>query len=138
MNEASIPTTPPNSISEQQIADACAVIYQFVKAPDPDTGELTDQKLETRLYRDYLDNQAAYIDARQAYSDAYLKAQKTAIGRNTWPIVASAFQLPVNNAYEKWRAGGADEVEQALAILASSSKTISGNLKEEAGEQEEE
>lgn len=136
MNELNIPTTLPNPISEQQIADACAVLYQFAKAPDPDTGEVTDQKLETQLYRDYLDNQAVYIDARRAYSDAYLKAQKTAIGRNTWPMVASTFQLSVNNAYEKWRAGGADKVEQALAILTTSSKTISGNLKEEAGEQE--
>lgn len=134
MDEESIPKAPTNSVTEQQIADAFAVIYQIVNAPDPDTGEVIPQKAETQLYRNYLDNQATYIEARQTYSDAYLKAQKTAIGRNTWPIVASTFQLPVTRAYEKWRAGGADKIEQALAILTTSSTTVVGNLKEEARE----
>lgn len=138
MDEESIPKAPTNPVTEQQIADACAVLYQIVNAPDPDTGEITPQKGETQLYRNYLDNQAAYIEARRAYSDAYLKAQKTVLGRNTWPMVAPTFQLSVTRAYEKWRAGDADKIEQALAILTTSSTTVIGDLKEEAREQEKE
>jgi hypothetical protein len=117
MDEVSIPKQPPHSTNEKQLADAYAVLYQIVNAPDPDTGVVTPQKVETQLYRDYLDNQAAYHNARLVYSEAHLEAMKTPIGRNRWPLVASTLQLPVKAAYDKWRSGGADKIEQALAII---------------------
>ena len=52
-----------------------------------------------------------------AYSAALQEASKTAAGRNAWPIVAGTLQLPVKQAYDRWRAGGAAKVEEALAII---------------------
>lgn len=120
MDEVSIPTQPPNPTSEKPLADAYAVLYRIVNTTAPDTGVVTPQKVETQLYRDYLDNQAAYHNARFAYNEAYLEAKKTRIGRNRWPLVASTLQLPVKTAYDKWRLGGADKIEQALAIINNS------------------
>lgn len=120
MDEVNIPKQPPNPTSEKQLADAYAVLYRIVNTTDPDTGVVTPQKVETQLYRDYLDNQAAYHNARLAYNQAYLEAKKTPIRRKTWPLVASTLQLPVKTAYDKWRSGSTDKIEQALAIINSS------------------
>lgn len=122
LDGVSIPAQPPNPAIEKQLTDADAVLYRLVNQTDPDTGEVTQKKLETQLYRDYLDNNAAYSNARIAYIGAYFEAQKTTIGINTWPLIASTLQLPVKTAYDKWRSGGADKVEQAIAIQNTSSQ----------------
>jgi hypothetical protein len=120
MDEVSIPKQLPYPTSEKQLADVYAVLYRIVNTTDPDTGVVTPQQVETQLYRDYLDNQAAYHNARLVYNEAYLEAKKTPIGKNRWLFVASTLQLPVKAAYDKWRSGGADKIEQALAIINNS------------------
>lgn len=122
LDGVSIPAQPPNPAIEKQLSDADAVLYRVVDTVDPDTGALTPKRVETQLYRDFLDNQAAYNAARIGYIGAYLEAQKTATGRNTWPLIASTLQLPVKQAYDRWRSAGADKVEQAMAIINTSSQ----------------
>jgi hypothetical protein len=117
MDEVNIPKQLPYPTSEKQLADVYAVLYRIVNTTDPDTGVVTPQKVETQLYRDYLDNQAAYHNARLVYNEAYLEAKKTPIGKSRWLFVASTLQLPVKAAYDKWRSGDADKIEQALAII---------------------
>lgn len=122
LDGVSIPAQPPNPAIEKQLNDAEAVLYRQISQTDPDTGAVTQKTAESQLYRDYLDNQAAYNNTRIAYIGAYLEAQKTAVGRNTWPLVASTQQLPVKTAYDRWRSAGADKVEQAIAIKNTSSQ----------------
>ena len=122
MDGVSIPAQAPNPAIEKQLADADAVLYRLVSVTDPDTGEVSKKKLESTLYRDYLDNQSAYNNARISYIAAYLEAQKTTTGKNTWPLIASTLQLPVRTAYDRWRSAGADKVEQAMAIINTSSQ----------------
>ena len=117
-----IPAQPPNPAIEKQLTDADAVLYRVVDMIDPDTGASVPKRIETQLYRDYLDNQAAYNAARIGYIGAYLEAQKTTSGKNTWPLIATTLQLPVRQAYDRWRSGGADRVEQAMAIINTSSQ----------------
>ena len=102
--------------------DSHDLLFRNVDVTDPDTGEHQTKVAETVLYRDYLDNQASYTNARQAYIAAYLEAQKTAGGRNTWPLIAPSLQVPVKTAYDRWRAESADKVEQAIAIINTSSQ----------------
>jgi hypothetical protein len=83
---------------------------------------VTKKKVESQVYRDYLDNQTAYNAARIAYIGAYLEAQKTATGRNTWPLLASTLQIPVKQAFDRWRAGDASKVEQNIAIKTTSTQ----------------
>jgi hypothetical protein len=122
LDGVSIPVQPPNPAIEKQLSDADALLYRLINVTDPDTGAVTQKKLESQLYRDYLDNQAAYNNTRIAYLGAYLESQKTEVGRNTWPLLASTQQLPVKTAFDRWRSAGADKVEQAIAIQNTSSQ----------------
>jgi hypothetical protein len=117
MDDASISDRSAGNTREQQLANAHAILFRVVKAIDPDTGSLTFQTVETPLYSDYLNSQAAYNSARLAYTEAYLEAQKTSTGRSTWPMVAPTLQLPVNTAYDRWRSGDADAIERAIATI---------------------
>jgi hypothetical protein len=118
----SIPAQEPNPVIEKQLRDADDYLYRLVNVTDPETGEVHQEKRETLVYSDYLANQIAYNNAVALYAGAYLKAQETASGRNTWPLLASSLQLPVKMAYDKWRAGDASKVEQALAIKTTSAQ----------------
>lgn len=118
----SIPAQKPNPAIEKQLADADAVLYRTVDMVDPDTGETTPTRIQTVLYRDYLTNQSDYNILSAGYTAAYLAAQETATGRNTWPLIAGSLQLPVRQAYDKWRANGAGKVEEAMAIINTSSQ----------------
>lgn len=123
LDGVSIPAQSPDPALEKQLKDADKVLYRTVTVFDDDTGKEEQKRLETREHRDYLANQAAYQVARIAYIGAYTEAQKTAAGRNTWPLFASTIQMPVRTAYRKWRSGGgADKVEQAMAIANTSSQ----------------
>lgn len=117
-----IPAQPADPAIEKQLANADAVLYRWIDVTDPETGEVSKKHVETVLYSDYQTNQAAYNAARIGYIGAYLEAQKTTTGKNTWPLIASTLQLPVRTAYDKWRAGGADKIEQAQAIISTSNQ----------------
>ncbi len=117
-----IPAQAPNPAVEKQLKDAENYLFRMVNVTDPDTGEVTQKKMESQVYRDYLDNQSAYNNARIAYIGAYMEAQKTATGRNTWPMVATTLQIPVKTTYDRWRAEDASKVEQNLAIKTTSTQ----------------
>jgi len=122
LDGVSIPAQQPNPAIEKQLQDANDVLYRLIDVTDPDTGAVTKKTAETSLYRDYLDNQSYYNNTRVVYIGAYLEAQKTVTGKNTWPLIGGTLQLPVKAAYDKWRSGFADKVEQALAIINTSSQ----------------
>jgi hypothetical protein len=122
LDGVAIPAQPANPAIEAQLAAADAVLFRNVDMIDDETGESVTRRIESQLYRDYLDNQNAYNAARMGYVGAYLEAQKTTTGKNTWPLLASTLQIPVRQAYDRWRAAGADKVEQAIAILNTSSQ----------------
>jgi hypothetical protein len=117
-----IPAQPPNPAIEKQLNDAENYLFRQIDVTDPDTGVVTKKKMESQVYRDYLDNQSVYNNARIAYIGAFLEAQKTATGKNTWPMIASTLQMPVKTAYDRWRAGDASKVEQNLAIKTTSTQ----------------
>ena len=119
MDEESTHPSCSNSDTEE-LARAYAILYQVIETVDSDSGETVLTGVKTPLYRTYLDNQSAYHDARLAYNKAYQDAQKTDAERGMWPMVASTLQMPVKSAYAKWRAGGADQIEQALSIINNS------------------
>jgi hypothetical protein len=115
------------SALEQTLQEAEAVLWREIDAVDPETGQVAKQRTETDLYRDYLQYQQAYIDASLAYNAEFQEAQKTAQGRGTWPLIAGTKQLPVKQAYDRWRAAGADKIEQALAIIDQLPKAPKGD-----------
>ncbi|MEI6696819.1 MAG: hypothetical protein WCO13_12195 [Bacteroidota bacterium] len=117
LQSVAIPKQPANPANEAQLNAAYAVLWRSVDVTDPDTGEVKPLTMETQLYRDYLDNQTAYQNARLAYLQAYLAAQETSQGRNTWPLISPTMQIPVKQAWDKWRSGKADLIEQNLAIM---------------------
>jgi hypothetical protein len=122
LDGAHIPAQPTNPAVEKQLQDAEKFLFRLVDMTDPDTGAVTQKKMESQVYRDYLDNQSAYNNARIAYIGAYMEARKTATGKNTWPMVASTLQIPVKTAYDRWRAADASKVEQNIAIKTTSTQ----------------
>lgn len=122
LDSVQVPAQAPNPAIEKQLLDATNVLFRIIDVTDPETGEHSSKTVESVLYRNYLDNQANYSNARMAYISAYLEAQKTSTGRNTWPMVAPSLQIPVKAAYDRWRAESADKIEQAIAIMNTSSQ----------------
>ncbi len=122
LNGISIPKQPANPALDAQINNAYNFLFRSVNETDSDTGQVIPRVIESQVYRDYLDNQTAYSNARLAYVGAYLAAQETPQGKNTWPLIAPTLQIPVKQAWDKWRAGNADKVEQNLAIMTTSSQ----------------
>ena len=119
LQAVAIPKQPANPANEAQQNAAYAVLWRSVDVTDPDTGDVKPLTMETQLYRDYLDNQTAYQNARLAYLQSYLVAQETPQGRNTWPLVSPTMQIPVKQAWDRWRSGKADLIEQNLAIMTT-------------------
>jgi hypothetical protein len=122
LDGVSMPVQEANPAIVKQLNDADAVLYRVVDSIDEETGATVQRRVETQLYRDYIDNQSAYAMARAVYTGAYVEAQKTTTGKNTWPLLAGTLQLPVKQAYDRWRSAGADRVEQAMAIINTSSQ----------------
>lgn len=119
MDNVQIPARKPDPKIESQLQAAHNVLYR--PRIDPETGA-QEGEIESQLYRDYQDNQAAYFQQRVAYIAHYQEAQATQSGKATWPLLAPTLQIPVRAAYDKWRGAGADKVEQALAIQNTSSE----------------
>lgn len=122
LSGVSIPQQPANPALNAQIDAAYSFLYRTIDQTDPDTGEVGQVTIETQVYRDYLDNEKNYQNARLAYLAAYNIAQETPQGRNTWPLVAPTLQIPVKQAWDKWRVGKADLVEQHVSIMTTSSQ----------------
>jgi hypothetical protein len=77
---------------------------------------------KTATYDKYQKKQKAWADARSAYNLLWLKYNATEDGRSTWPIIGGDYYLPVQQAWNDWRADRAEEVEAQLAILQTSSQ----------------
>lgn len=122
LNSVSIPTQPVNLALDAQLDLAWNFLFRNITETDPDTGAATIKTIESQIYRDYLENQTSYSNARMAYIGAYQTSLETPQGRNTWPLIAPTLQIPVKQAYDKWRANQADKVEQNLAIMSTSSQ----------------
>jgi hypothetical protein len=91
---------------EARITAARAVLYQ-------------DDFEETPAYRRYLDNQQAYADAKRDFiieQNAILADPDQAASA---PLLLTAVQTKVDQAYRRWKSQGAHEIESALATLNS-------------------
>lgn len=108
----------PSVPTPEEVAAAEAALFRTVEAIDPGTGAVTRRRVEAPLYRDYLASRAAHEAARARYAEAQEEAQRSEDGRRSWPMIAGTHQLAVRQAYDRWRAAGADQVERALAVLA--------------------
>ena len=104
-------------VDRQQCIDAEALLFRTLAAIDPHTGQAIRRRVETASYRDYQERRAAFADARATYTAAYKEAQKTAVGRRTWPQLAMTLQGPVTAAQDRLRDAGGDKLEQAEALL---------------------
>lgn len=106
---------PP--VDKQRCEDAESLLFRTLAAIDATTGQASHRRVETALYRDYCERRDAFAAARAAYTAAYKEAQKTAIGRRTWPLLAMSLQTPVDEAHNRLRAAGGERFEQAEALL---------------------
>ena len=97
------------------------------------TGAKSTSVQPTAIYNSYQNNRTANVAALAAYRTAYLGYDLTKIAdQRAWqanePLLANA----VSSTYNTWRSQGATQVEQALAVLASSINNIVANTIEAA------
>lgn len=103
---------PNEPSSAEALRAAEALLFRSERAADG-----SPARTETPLHRQYLELRAAYEAAKAAFAAAQQEAQRTPAGRGTWPLLAASLQLPVKQAYDRWRSAGAERVEQALAVV---------------------
>ena len=93
------------------------------------TGAETTSVQPSPVYKTYLDNRTAYIAASCAYRTSYLGYDLTKVSdQRAWQANEPMLSNAVNSTYQTWRAQGATQVEQALAVLASSINNIVANV----------
>ena len=124
---------PPNDpAAEKAYQAAYNVLHREVKVTDEDTGEVSTKELDTTAFKDYKTNKSAYDLARLTFMQAYIKAQSTPEGRESWPLIGPSLMGPVNDAFDALIAGEATKVEDALATLDFSSNNQVGRAFEDA------
>lgn len=100
--------------------DAEALLFRTIELIDPTSGATICRRVETAAYRDYCERRAAFAAARATYTAAYKEAQRTPVGRRTWPQLAMSLQAPVAAAQEHLRLAHGEAFEQAEALLERS------------------
>lgn len=87
----------------------------------------------TAMYAKYLSNQQSYIAAVSGYRTAFLSYDMDKISdQREWQAKEPMLKNLVNQTYNTWRAQGADQIEQALGVMAASINSSVDNAIREA------
>jgi hypothetical protein len=132
VNGARVKAPPMEAEWQEQYDESYAKLYRTVKQTDPETGEVTERVVPTTLWQNYKRNKAAYNAAQVAYAQAFIKAQATPEGRETWPMLGPALEQPVRDAFDQLEADGADELEATLAAHARAQSNLVGQAFQDA------
>src|ERR1700761_3418196 len=89
---------PPSPAVKKQIDDAQALLT--TPATDENGNPTT---VQSTISINYDNNQAAYVNAKVAYQQAYQAAMADPALKKQWPILAPSLLLPGNQAYDTWR-----------------------------------
>lgn len=122
VQQANVTAQTQDDAGKENLKKADAVLWRTVTETDPETGEKTKKTVESAAFRTYKKLHQAYEQARYAYVSAYIKAQETEEGRETWPMLGPTLRGPMENAWEEWRAADAAEVENAIAVKDTSGR----------------
>ena len=121
-------TTKPDPAQEEKYKAAYDYLNTTSKIKDY-TGNETAQTDNSAIYKQYLNNQTAYITAVSAYRTAYLGYDLTdPVQQRQWQANEPVLSNLNNQTYTTWRAQGAAQVEQALSALASAINDAVGNV----------
>jgi hypothetical protein len=121
---SSIPVDPNQ---EEIYKRAYTFLYADAIVQDYTGREITLQMPSQRV-QVYENNKFAYVQAVSNYRTAYLNYDLSNLQQQReWLANAPLLELAINQAYNKWRQEGAAQVEQARAVLetSTSSKTKS-------------
>lgn len=104
MEAPPLPPEPPEVAARR--AEAKKVLYD-------DKGNYTPGHLR------YLENQNGYADAIGEFVINQNKTLADPALADSWPIIGRKFQFKVDQALNKWKTDGAEEIEAALATMKS-------------------
>jgi hypothetical protein len=120
-------STAPNPEQEAKYKQAYEYLNTTTTIKDY-TGASVTQTDNSPIYKTYLNNQTAYITALSGYRTAYLNYDLTVPAQQRqWQANEPMLRNNVDQTYNTWRAQGAAQVEQALAVLASAINDAVGN-----------
>lgn len=118
------PDTPPDVVA--RVDKARRLLYLL----DEDGASLG----ETPLYSKYLENSMALAKAKSDFAAAAELAKRDPEKAEAFPVQAGTFQLAVDQARQKLVAGGAEQVEKALDVIATVGKPMQAHMKAKAVE----
>lgn len=120
--------TKPDPEQEQKYKQAYDYLNTTSTIKDY-TGKETTQTDNSAIYKQYLNNQTAYITAVSGYRTAYLGYDLSdPAQQRQWQANEPMLSNNINQTYNTWRAQGAAQVEEALAALASAINDAVGNV----------
>lgn len=121
-------TTKPDPAQEEKYKQAYDYLNTTSTIKDY-TGKETTQTDNSPIYKQYLNNQTAYIAAVSGYRTAYLNYDLSdPVQQRQWQANEPMLSNNINQTYTTWRAQGAAQVEQALSALASAINDAVGNV----------
>ncbi|MGT2477599.1 hypothetical protein [Paraburkholderia terrae] len=107
LNAMEAPPAPPRSADDQKrIDEANKLLWQEDKTPTP-------------LYSTYRKNQIAYATAKANYVVTSNRLLADPAQSEVAPMLLDPYDAAVRQAYDQWKAQGADDVEAALATVES-------------------
>jgi hypothetical protein len=104
MEAPPLPPEPPE-VTERRAA-ARKVLYD-------------DRHNPTDAYNRYMENQFAYADAIAEFVIAQNRTLADPAQADSWPVLARKYQFKVQQALNRWKTDGAEEIEAALATMRS-------------------
>ncbi len=107
---------PPLPDAEQAALTAATNVLFVMDNSDPANPVIVEQ---TPLYKRYVDRASKYAHVKAAYTAAEAKTLADPTTANLWPQLSAPYQQDVDDAWNDWKAGGADKVEAALAAYES-------------------
>jgi hypothetical protein len=120
-------STTPNPEQEAKYKQAYDYLNTTTTIKDY-TGASVTQTDHSPMYKTYLNNQTAYLTALSGYRTAYNNYNLTdPVQQRQWQANEPMLRNNVDQTYTTWRAQGAAQVEQALAVLASAINDAVGN-----------
>ncbi len=121
-------TTTPDPAQEKKYKQAFDYLNTISTIKDY-TGKETTQTDNSPVYKNYLNNQSAYLTAISGYRTAYLGYDLTdPAQQRQWQANEPTLRNNIDRSYNTWRSQGAAQVEQALAAMASAINDAVGNI----------
>ena len=120
LNETIRPVLQLNDTEKKRLAAARSVVTQLADIPNPTTGVMSKVPADTPLYQAYQERMTDYLNALTNFKSLqanYLQRPNDAQAQAEWFTKSAVLKQKVKLAFDRWVAGGKNQVDQALSTI---------------------